>query len=92
MLRNLSAHQPGIAALGHQRRPGFMTDAQDGGDFRRAARLEQQRCRAFVFAAPLFQMRRDLRRILAEALRSDRLFQPVTARLIAVRLPGSGGR
>ena len=60
MQGNLSAHQPGIAALRYQRRAGFMADAQDGGDFGRAGRLEQQRRRPLIFAAPFFQMRRDL--------------------------------
>ncbi len=30
--RNLPAHQPGIAALGHDRGPGLVADGEDRGD------------------------------------------------------------
>ena len=65
--RNLSADQTGIAALGHDGGAGLVADGEDCGDFLGGRGLEQQRAVAVVFAAPFFQMRRDLLRIFAEA-------------------------
>ena len=69
MKRNLSADEPGIAALRHDGRGGVVADARIAETSSVVRGLRRSGLCALIFAAPLDEMRRDLVRVLAEAFR-----------------------
>src|SRR4029077_9820812 len=75
--RNLTSDKPGIATLRHDTSAGFRADGKNPGHLCRGGRLEQKGGLALVFAAPLFQMRRDLSRVCAVSLSSRCWTEPL---------------
>ena len=69
----------------HDGVPVSLQMAQDGGDFGRGGGLQQQRRVAVIFAAPFFQMRRDLGGVVGKALRRRRPLSAGRKTVVAAR-------
>ena len=75
MKRNLAAHQPGIAALGHDGYSRLKTDAHDGCNLRGCGGLQHQGRASLIFAAPFFQMGGNVLRVFGEAFFTHGFFE-----------------